>query len=192
MDPRGASVIAGAIVLVGALTGLGIFKAIQSERAGLPSASAVQVLTVPVMGRQHVEAGEAHAAYASNPPTSGPHYGAAGTAATSKDQPVDEALVALLERGYVWISYNPSTADQQTVGTLNNLALEEPALSIVVTARPQDDAPVAVAGWGRVMKLQRFTGDPESEDRALHAFMRSLPPNAPEYQPTPAPQRNAI
>jgi len=187
VNPRGAFVIAGAIVLVGALTGFGIFKAIRAERTAPPSPSPVQVSTVPIMGRQQVKAGEAHAAYASNPPTSGPHYDAAAMAATSKDQPVDEALVALLERGYVWISYNPNTADQQTVGTLNNIPQEEPALPIVVTARPQDDTPVAVAGWGRVMKLQQFTGDPESEDRALHAFMRSLPPNAPEYQPSPAP-----
>lgn len=158
---------------------------IRAKRNAPPSPPEVQILNSRIQGRQHINTGESHPVYGSNPPTSGWHYDSKTMATIQRDTPVDEALVALLEQGYIWISYNPSTADQITIETLNNVPQEDPSLKIVVTARPQDDSPVAVAGWGKVMKLQQFTANSESEDQALHTFMRSLPLNAPDYHPAP-------
>ena len=99
MNVRGTLVIASAISFVSALTAFGIFKAIRAERSASPVPPNVQVASILISSRQHVTAGENHPAYISNPPTSGSHYDAATMAVVSKGQPIDEALVALLERG---------------------------------------------------------------------------------------------
>lgn len=105
---------------------------------------------------KHIQPGESHPDYNSNPPTSGWHYPKqAAWGFYSKELP-DERVVHNLEHGGIWITYKD--VSDSTRSKLQQLAKEYPK-SVIVTKRPANDAPIAVASWGRLMKLQQFDRD---------------------------------
>jgi hypothetical protein len=65
----------------------------------------------------------------------------------------DERVVHNLEHGGIWITYtNVST---ETRSKLRDIAQQYPQ-SVIVTKRPENDAPIAVASWGQLLKLESF------------------------------------
>ena len=68
--------------------------------------------TIPDLGRDHVPEGEI-VEYNSNPPTSGPHYEEWEKPGIYDRPLIDEKLVHSLEHGYIVISYNCSTMNDE-------------------------------------------------------------------------------
>ena len=101
------------------------------------------------MGKNHINVGDEHEPYNSNPPTSGPHAQAVPLG-YSADPYADENVIHNLEHGGIWITYKDLTQDQidqlKTVANLNRG-------SVVVSPREANDSPVAVVSWNRIMKL---------------------------------------
>jgi hypothetical protein len=67
--------------------------------------------SVPQQARTHIQVGDAHEPYNTEPPTSGPHAGTV-RADFYDEAPPDENLVHNLEHGYVIIWYNCSTLEE--------------------------------------------------------------------------------
>jgi len=109
---------------------------------------------ITTLGRLHITQGTPHKGYNSNPPTSGPHWPSPAPWGVHTQPLPDEMLVHNLEHGGVWISYKDQN-DSDLAGKLDDIAGRYQS-KVIVTPRPQNDAPIAVAAWGRLLKLQRF------------------------------------
>ena len=110
---------------------------------------------IPIMGRDHINVGDPHEPYNSNPPTSGPHAGPLPWG-FNEQEVADEDAIHNLEHGGIWISYKD--LDQQSIDTLREIAREN-SLSVIVSPRTANDSKVAVASWGRLMKLETVDFD---------------------------------
>ncbi len=108
----------------------------------------------PSQGREHINLGQSHPAYNSNPPTSGWHAPAPANWGTYRAEIPDEVLVHNLEHGGIWVSYN-DPSDTDLVDKLEALAKRYPT-KIIVTPRPKDDSKIAVAAWEHLLKLDKY------------------------------------
>lgn len=107
---------------------------------------------IPTLESPHVQHGEQHPPYDSNPPTSGPHFAQPPNWGNYPEGLSDEALIHSLEHGGIWISYrdrNPEIIQQ-----LEDIARRYSS-HVILTYRPTDDSPIAVAAWGRLLKLDK-------------------------------------
>lgn len=104
---------------------------------------------VAIMGRDHINVGDSHAAYNSNPPTSGSHASAVPWGFSSTEIP-DENAIHNLEHGGIWISYKD--LETSSLDVLQNIAQKNPQ-SVLISPRADNDNSIAVASWGRLMKL---------------------------------------
>jgi len=110
----------------------------------------------PIEGRDHVSAGT-NVEYKTNPPTSGSHLGEAKNWGVYEKELDDKAAVHGLEHGGIWISYKD--IDDDTKKVLEGIGKSN-SQSVIVSPRPTNDSKIAIASWGRTMKL-------ESVDKAL-------------------------
>lgn len=124
----------------------------------------------PIEGRDHVSAGTS-VEYKTNPPTSGSHLGEAEDWGVYGKEIDDKAGVHGLEHGGIWISYKDiddgAKAILEEIGKSNSQ-------SVIVSPRPANDSKIAIASWGKVMKL-------ESADKALiQKYINTYKNQAPE------------
>lgn len=127
--------------------------------------------SVPILGRSHISPGDPGFEYNSNPPTSGPHYASPVPTGFYSEQREDEALIHNIEHGQIWISY--SDVGSNTTAELETLASQYPN-AVVVTYRLENDAPLAVASWGHVMKLDSYN------ETKITAYIERHVNNSPE------------
>ena len=154
------------IIFIGVVVG-GIYWAtisIQKSNEARPGEA------VRILGRNHISASDSHEEYNSNPPTSGSHAGTAQWGFSEVAIP-DENLIHNIEHGGIWISYKD--LDQQSIETLREIARKN-SRSVVVTPRAANDSPVAVASWGRLMKLDSV------DEEAITEFIRKNKNKSPE------------
>lgn len=109
------------------------------------------------LGRNHIEVGSAHDPYASNPPTSGPHYPEPAAWGVYNRELQDEQLIHNLEHGGIWISYKPDI-DADTKAKLEDLGRQYPG-STIITPRANNPHPIEVASWLRLTGLETFDRD---------------------------------
>jgi hypothetical protein len=128
-------------------------------------------------GNMHIPVGTRASEYASNPPTGGEHYPSTAPWGVHSQPLPDELIVHNLEHGGIWISYKDPN-DAALAGRLAAIAGRY-RTKVIVTPRPQNDAPIAVAAWGRLLKL------PEVDEEKIVAFINAYrgkigpEPNAP-------------
>ncbi len=147
------------VIIVGSLTFTIILLAalmLNSAEHTLPSLD-VHVpdrsRVIPIQVSQHFGPSEAHPPYDSNPPTSGPHFPDPPQWGIYRAIFPDEKILHDLEHGGVWISYR-DISDPDQVHQLEAIAGRYPNL-IILTYRPANDTPIAVAAWGRLLTLDR-------------------------------------
>lgn len=110
----------------------------------------------PIEGRDHVSA-DAEVVYKTNPPTSGSHFAQAKEWGIYDEAIDDKAAVHSLEHGGIWISYKD--LNEEDVKMLEELGKSN-SQSVLVSPRSANEDNIAVASWGRMMRLG-------SVDRAL-------------------------
>ena len=98
-----------------------------------------------ILSRDHINPGDPHPPYNSNPPTSGWHYPNPADETFYDHSLPDEQVVHNLEHGDIWISYRHGVS-QDVVSALKSLA----GGYVIVTERDTDDHDVALAAWGRL------------------------------------------
>ena len=147
-------IVGGAVVLV-ALVGFVIWDPTRPERTtSSPSPAQPKIVSVPDQGRTHVAPGEPHPPYNSNPPASGWHYAGTAPWGFHNSELPDELIIHNLEHGGIWVTYKDDQ-DAALIDPLVALAREFPR-KLVITHRPKNDSPLAVAAWDRLMKLDRY------------------------------------
>lgn len=111
--------------------------------AGPPPVLRGVVERYPDQGTAHIRLGDSHPAYHSSPPTSGWHTPQVAPWGSHRTVMPDEVLVHNLEQGGIWISYRDAD-DDALVERLEALAARYRS-KVIVTPRPANDAPIAVA-----------------------------------------------
>ncbi|MDP1710224.1 MAG: DUF3105 domain-containing protein [bacterium] len=104
----------------------------------------------PIEGADHVAAGT-QVDYKTNPPTSGAHYAVSANWGIYDKEIADGAAVHGLEHGGIWISYKE--IDDETKKILESIGKSNQG-RVIVSPRAANDAKIAVASWGRMMKLE--------------------------------------
>lgn len=126
---------------------------------------------IPIEGRTHVAEGTDIIYKNSNPPTSGNHWPQPARWGFYLSPLPDEQLVHNLEHGGIWISYND--VDEETKSKLGAIASKYP-LAVIITPRPENDDKIAVASWGRLLKLDSL------DEQLVEKFITSNINKAPE------------
>lgn len=103
-----------------------------------------------IQGQAHVLLEQEHGVYNSNPPTSGWHTSESIAWGVYEDELPDEPLIHNLEHGGIWISYKD--IDDDTLQELTTFAKKHGG-SVVVTQRSNNDSKIAIAAWGRLLKM---------------------------------------
>ena len=126
-------------------------------------------------GRDHISRGQPHPAYNSNPPTSGWHTPEVANWGSFRTELPDELVLHNLEHGGVWISYK-DPGDGTLVEKLEGLVSRYRS-KVIVTPRAKNDRPIAVAAWGRLMKLDAY------DEKRIVAFIEAFRNKGPERVP---------
>ena len=128
---------------------------------------------IPIQGQTHIQRGEKHPAYNSNPPTSGWHYGdGVGGSGIHDSEVPDELLVHSLEHGAVILSYNASLPASD-VEKLKQIFRQTTGKGVMVP-RSNLDVPIALTSWGRLLKLQTI------DEKKIKAFFTTNSDRGPE------------
>jgi hypothetical protein len=101
-------------------------------------------------GSDHINVGDEHDPYVTNPPTSGAH-GSPVNFSVYQEELLDENVVHNLEHGGIWISYK--NLGQEDVGKLEDIGRKYSGRT-VVSPRSANDSNVVVASWGRILELE--------------------------------------
>jgi len=102
-----------------------------------------------IVGRDHINVGDEHDPYNTNPPTSGAHS-APVDFGVYEEELADENVIHNLEHGGIWISYKD--LDKEDIKKLEDIGRKYPGRT-VVSPRSANDSTIAVASWGRLLKL---------------------------------------
>lgn len=129
-------------------------------------------------GRTHVFEGT-NIEYATNPPTSGTHWGDPLADGIYNTEKPDEAVVHSLEHGRIWVSYKPSVPDQ----TKKNLEeLLKKYNGTVLTPRSANDTDIALAAWNRLDTFN-VNADGTFDEQRIIDFINRWRNKAPEFIP---------
>lgn len=104
-------------------------------------------------GQTHIQVGEPHPAYNSNPPTSGWHWAQPANWGVYSKPLVDEQAVHNLEHGGIWISYKD--IDDQTKTNLEKIAKANSG-SVILSPREANDSKIVLASWTRLEKMDSY------------------------------------
>ena len=101
----------------------------------------------PIMGRQHLEIGEEHPAYNSNPPSSGWHYEQTSKVGFYENDEIvlDENVIHNLEHGDIWIAYRSDVSE-----ILKNELKKFSGNYVIIAPRSANEKEIALVAWGRV------------------------------------------
>lgn len=126
---------------------------------------------VPDMGNQHVQVGEKHEPYNSDPPTSGPHYLFLARWGVHNTTILKELQVHNLEDGGVIVQYNCRNLGEEECNVLvQNLTRVVKGYDLVILAPyPDMDSVIALTAWGRIDKFDKF--DEYRIRRFIEAYM---------------------
>lgn len=111
-------------------------------------AAAAQGQSFPSQGQQHINDGQAHEPYSTNPPTSGPHYQTPARWGIYDNPLPDESLVHNLEHGGIVIHYNCASGCPELVQQLKDLAGQYRS-KVVLAPRPNAQVPhrITLTAW---------------------------------------------
>ncbi len=123
-------------------------------------------------GAVHVAKSAPHAAYNSNPPTSGPHWaGVAGPGIKTQFVP-DELVLHSMEHGAAVVWYKEGL-DQANVDRIKK-AFNNASGKKIMLARKDLDVPVALTSWGYLLKLDIV------DEEKIREFIETNNDRAPE------------
>jgi hypothetical protein len=141
-------------------------------------------IEIPIQGQNHIQEGEPHDPYNSEPPTSGPHYASPVQAGFYDEAPLDEYLVHNMEHGHIILWYNCSDLSAEACDELKDdlrgvmgragLSPITGTLKLVAVPRPTLDKPIVLTSWGHLQELNGFDAD------AILTFIRAYRDEAPE------------
>jgi hypothetical protein len=145
---------------------------------GSSSSAAAQGTQYPEQSRDHVNPGQPHAPYSTNPPTSGPHWPDPAAWGIYDQQVPDEAWVHSMEHGGVVIAYNCPDGCPDLVSQLKSVASEYKS-KVILTPRPDKNVPyrITLTAWRWMDGFNDFDG------ARIRAFIAAHKDKGPELFP---------
>lgn len=146
----------GAGVVAVALVAFGAFRYVQGragEQEAIAAAGCSEIQTFPDQGRDHIQRGQEHDQYNSNPPTSGPHYGSVAPWGVSDETIEPEVLVHNLEHGGIVINYKG--LPEEDADALAEL-VESYGDGVILQPNETIDKPIALAAWRNLRTCDRY------------------------------------
>lgn len=134
-------------------------------------------------GQQHLQKiDEQHAAYKTNPPTSGPHYIQPAAWGVSNVEIPDEQIIHNLEHGGVVITYRPDlpqdqVAELQSIATnltVSDTQESKKGFKVIVAPRAKNEKQIELTSW-----LWNYSLD-SVDQKLIQQFYRDHLNNAPE------------
>lgn len=169
--------LATVIVVVG-----GLVVVLQTQKGMTPSGGQAKsakllagVQEFESQGAVHINPGTTHPAYNSNPPTSGWHYSQPAAWGIYENQIVDGAIIHSLEHGGIWIAYKPNLPDDEKA-KLKEIASRYKS-KVILEPRVQNDSPIALAAWQRLLKLDQV------DEAKITEFISTYKNRGPERVP---------
>ncbi len=127
---------------------------------------------IPITSAAHVPDGTL-TERSTRPPVEGPHY-ILPQRVGAYDAVLDDGnVIHSLEHGIVWISYHPEQVNEEQIARLRSV-YEAFSGDVILSPRPENDAPVYIVSWGR-----RLAVDPEDTD-TLRKFVETNRNRSPE------------
>jgi hypothetical protein len=176
-----------AVVLVGAL----LVFLIKENNAPLPG----QVFTS--QGNMHINPGDSHPVYNSNPPTSGWHFPTWPERGIYTAPLPEEYLLHFQEHAGVVIHYNPDKLTKDQLDALMNITKDELNKGqglIVLAPDPTIPQAVAVTSWQHLVPFDNVTSHKSDIEDAIERLQCNYdpegvcgPPHGVSYQPTGTP-----
>lgn len=182
----GLGIVGGVIVVAGLILVLGGMNSAPAPggATAAPAATAVgasdqplctAVQTFPTQGAEHIAPNQPHAAYNSNPPTSGWHWANPQDWGIYTTQQVQDQLVHNLEHGGIVMQYRDLSAAE--VQRLTDLVKSDSRHMILAPYPALPEGKVALTAW---MHLQLCKG---IDENAIRAFVRVYRDQGPEFIP---------
>lgn len=165
--------IVGAIVIVGAIFITNRPESTSRDVSTEELRGTAIAATDPATDRAHVSDPLQVEIPEGEPPTRGPHFAVPQSVGVYEQQVPDGNTIHSLEHGIIWISYNPTLADEDTINQLEDLG-EEFSADTIIAPRPENASPIIAVSWGQILKLDSF-------DKAqLEDFVRTNRNRSPE------------
>jgi hypothetical protein len=176
----------GAVAVV--LVAVGLLYAIKANSAPLPGKE------FPSLGNMHINPGDAHPVYNTNPPTSGWHYPTWPQRGIYTAPLPEEYLLHFQEHAGVVVHYNPDKlpADQlKQLQDIVNAELDKGQGLVILAPDSNIPSPIVLTAWQRIEEFQTVNGNkPKIQD-----FIERLqcnydpegvcgPPHGNSFQPT--------
>jgi thiol-disulfide isomerase/thioredoxin len=133
--------------------------------------SSLQTETFAIVSQNHIKQGDP-TNYNSNPPTSGGHFGTQRPWGVFGGKVADQGAIHNIEHGGIWIAYKPDL-DPAQVKQLRQIAAKYPN-AVIMSPRAENDDPIAVVSWGRVMRLEAV------DAAAIDLYIRTYVNDSPE------------
>ncbi|MBI4499015.1 MAG: DUF3105 domain-containing protein [Chloroflexi bacterium] len=142
----------GTVVVVAALVGYVLWANVFQEKPGQ---------AVSTQGNLHVQPGQEHEPYNSDPPTSGPHYGSLARWGIHTEPIAREFQIHNLEDGGVLVQYNCPEGCPDLVQQLEEVVTDAARRydRLILAPYPDMDARIALTAWGRIDKFEEFDRD---------------------------------
>jgi hypothetical protein len=185
-----AWIIVGAIAVI-VVVALGAFL-FKTANAPLPGK------TFPSLGNTHVNPGDPHPTYNSNPPTSGWHYPTWPARGIYTAPLPPEYMLHFQEHAGVVVHYNPDKlpADQVTqLRTIVSQELNKGQGLVVLAPDPTIPQPIALSGWQHLEELDTVNGNRSKIEDFIERLQCNYdpegvcgPPHGNSFQPTGTPQ----
>lgn len=150
-----ALLVAGGVVALVISDRNRITREIENYGVAEKEANCDEVQEQEIQSAGHIDVGAPHEPYSTNPPTSGPHYNAAGLGPVragfyeEATEAPPEGVVHNLEHGQIVIYYNPDAPDDVVADI--ELAVKDEALATVATPWTQFEKPdtnLVLTAWG--------------------------------------------
>lgn len=128
----------------------------QSANAPLPGT------VYPSQGNTHINPGQPHPPYNSNPPTSGWHYPTPPKRGIYTQVLPEEELIHFMEHAGVVVHYNPNKLPSDQVKQLQDIVrseLHKGHGQIVMAPDPKIPQPVALTAWQHLEAFDAVTGN---------------------------------
>jgi hypothetical protein len=147
----------------------------QNQRTPTPTDPDIE--TFASEGQEHVPVGTV-IVYATDPPTSGPHYDSPQEGGFFDQEIAAGYLVHSLEHGAVVIYYSPAVTDDQQKA-LQRLAKQHPGTFAQVICVPRNDAtyPIILTAWTHRLRLTAY--DKDRIDNFCTLYLDQGPEKAP-------------
>ncbi len=121
-----------------------IFLFVRAVQKELPQGGEAGVF-FESQGRDHVNIGDEHEVYNSNPPSSGSHLSSPASVGFYEEPLPDERVIHNMEHGDIWIAYHPRLKDNEDV--MDMIKSFEVDGKVIITPREENDTDMALVAW---------------------------------------------